>query len=187
MYDPVTDIDRLIAAAKAAPSVLNTQPWLFEIVANDRINLRAERERWLKYIDPKGRELFISCGAALFNLRLAVRVAGHDPVVWLMPDEKNQPDLLASVEIVSTRANSPTSTKQRLYEQIPRRHTNRQPFDKKLVGFNIVAELEQAARQEKTFLWMLQRRETNLLLAASRRLTTGSVRTQRTETGGIII
>ena len=109
MYDPVTDIGRLIDAAKAAPSVLNTQPWLFEIVADDRINLRAERERWLKYIDPKRRELFISCGAALFNLRLAVRVAGHDPVVWLMPDEKNQPDLLASVEIVSTRAHPPTT------------------------------------------------------------------------------
>ena len=165
MYDLVTDIDRLIGAAKAAPSVLNTQPWLFQIVANDRINLRAERERWLQYIDPKERELVISCGAALFNLRLALRVAGHDLVVWLTPDEEDEPDLLASVEIVTTRVHPPTVSEQRLYEAIPSRHTNRQPFEKELVGFNIVAELEQAAWRERTYLWLLHRRQTHLLLA----------------------
>jgi hypothetical protein len=171
MYDPVADVGRLIDAAKAAPSVLNTQPWLFQIVANDRINLRAQPERRLRNIDPKGRELLISCGAALFNLRLALRVAGHDPVVWLMPGDElmpggeDQPDLLASVEIVTTRAHPPTITEQQLYEQIWRRHTNRQPFEKKAVGFNVLAELESAAWQERTHLWVLHRRETHMLLA----------------------
>lgn len=103
MYDPVADIDRLMDAARAAPSVLNTQPWLFQIVASDRISLRAQRARWLQHIDPEKRELAISYGAALFNLRLALRNAGHDYVVWLMPDENNDPDLLASVEIVTGR------------------------------------------------------------------------------------
>ena len=36
-------------------------------------------------------------------MRLALRNAGHDYVVWLMPDENNDPDLLASVEIVTGR------------------------------------------------------------------------------------
>ena len=171
MYDPVADIGRLLDAAKAAPSVLNTQPWLFQVVADDRINLRASPGRRLQHIDPKGRELVISCGAALFNLRLALRVAGHDPVVWLLPnDEKapvrgDQPDLLASVEIVSARAHPPTFTEQRLYEAIWRRHTNRQPFEKELVGLNILAELELAAWQERSYLWLLDRRETRKLLA----------------------
>jgi hypothetical protein len=165
MYDIVADIDRLINAVKAAPSVLNTQPWLFQVVADDRIDLRAERDRRLRYVDPEERELVISCGAALLDLRLALRVAGHDSVVWLMPDEKNDRDLLASVEIVGTRAHQPTAVEQRLYEAIPRRHTNRQPFEKKLLGLNIVAELESAAWQERAYLWLLHQHETNILLS----------------------
>jgi nitroreductase len=171
MYDPVADIERLIDAAKAAPSVLNTQPWLFQIVANDRINLRAQPERRLQHIDPEGRELIISCGAALFNLGLALRVTGHDPVIWLMPAEGKMPgdddraELLASVEVVTARAHPPTITEQRLYEAIWRRHTNRQPFEKDLVGFNVLAELEGAAWQEQTHLWLLHRHESDMLLA----------------------
>jgi Putative TM nitroreductase len=165
MYDPVADMDRLMDAAKAAPSVLNTQPWLFQIVANDRINLRAQRDRWLQNIDPERRELAISCGAALFNFRLALRNAGHDHVVWLMPDEDNDPDLLASVEIVTGRVHPPTVTEQRLYEAIPRRHTNRQPFEKKVVGFPILVELERVAWQERAHLWLLHRQATRTLLA----------------------
>jgi hypothetical protein len=169
MYDIVADIDRLINAVKAAPSVLNTQPWLFQVVADDRINLRAERDRRLRYVDPEERELVISCGAALLNLRLALQVAGHDSVVWLMPDEKNDRDLLASVEIVSTRAHRPTLVEQRLYESIPRRHTNRQPFERKLLHLNIVAELESAAWQERAYLWLLHQHETHVLLSDIRK------------------
>jgi hypothetical protein len=156
---------------RPAPSVLNTQPWLFQIVASDRINLRAQPERRLRHMDPQGRELLISCGAALFNLRLALRVAGHDPIVWLMPRDElmpggeDQPDLLGSVEIVTTRAHPSAITERQLYEQIWRRHTNRQPFEKKPVGFNIVAELESAAWKERTHLWLLHQRETRVLLA----------------------
>ena len=164
MYDPVADIDRLIDAAKVAPSVLNTQPWLFQIVANDRIDLHSNRSRWLPDIDPKGRELVISCGAALFNLRLAVRTAGHDLVVWLKPDGKTPPDLLASVEIVTARVHPPTVTEQRLYEAIPFRHTNRRPFAEKLVGLNIVTELERAGWKERAYVWLLHQRMTRMLL-----------------------
>ena len=168
MFDPVANIDLLMDAAKKAPSVLNTQPWLFRIVANDRIDLHAhpDPERRLKSIDPNGRERVISCGAALFNLRLALRVAGHDPVVWLMPDERNRPDLLASVEIVTTRVHPPTTGEQQLYEAIWQRRTNRQPFDNERVGLNMVAELEHEAWKERVYLLLLDRRKTQTLLDA---------------------
>lgn len=165
MYDLAADIDQLTGAAKVAPSVLNTQPWRLQIVAPGRINLRAVRDRWLCSIDPAARELVISCGAALFNLRLALRVAGHSPVVRLMPDQENDCDLLASVEIVTTHAHPPTVLEQWLYEAIPHRHTNRQPFEKKPVGLNIVAELESAAWRERTYLSLLHRREIRMLLS----------------------
>jgi hypothetical protein len=43
-------------------------------------------DRRLLAADPLSRELAISCGAALYNLRLAFRVMGHDVAVWLLPD-----------------------------------------------------------------------------------------------------
>jgi nitroreductase len=153
--------ERLIHATQAAPSVLNTQPWSFVIVADDRIELR--RIRHLEDIDPRHREQAISVGAALFNLRMAIRVTGHDPVVWLLPDEKD-PDLLASVEIVTARTRRATATEQDLYGSIPQRHTSREPFRGKPIGMNMVAELEQAARAEKVYSWLLHRRQTRRLL-----------------------
>ena len=61
----------------------------------------------------RAREYVISCGAALFNMRLAIRVAGHNLVMWLLPDPtradpRNPPALLASVEIVTERVRKPT-------------------------------------------------------------------------------
>ena len=49
------------------------------------------------YPDPLAREFAISCGAALFNLRLAIRVAGHDLNVWLLPERTPGSTRLASV------------------------------------------------------------------------------------------
>lgn len=156
-------VSRLIRAAQAAPSILNTQPWLFCIPADDRIELRTDRTRHLTATDRRQREMVISCGAALFNLRMAIRVTGHDPVVWLVPDEESDPDLLASVEIMTNRTRPPTITEQRLYEAIPLRHTNREPFSRN-IGLNMVAELEQAARMEVDAAWLLHRHQTRLLL-----------------------
>ena len=56
--------------------VRESQPWSFRIVAGDRIELRADPARWLKVGDPRARGLTISCGAALFNLRMALRGDG---------------------------------------------------------------------------------------------------------------
>ena len=59
-----------------APSGHNTQPWLFRI-RNGVLALRADRTRALPVVDPDDRELTISCGAALFNLRAAARGLGR--------------------------------------------------------------------------------------------------------------
>jgi len=174
-YEPF-DMTRLMRAVDLAPSILNTRPWKFEKVAADRIELRPDWERHLRIIDPLHRELLISCGAALFNLRLAIRVTGHDPVVWLFPDEQATGrecpdhgrncavgDPLASVEIVTRRTHPVTVTEQRLYEEIPHRHTVREPFGHRM-SMNVQAELEQAARKEGARARLLHRRETRRLL-----------------------
>ena len=181
-YNPF-DMTRLTAAADAAPSILNTKPWELDQVAADRIELRPCWERHLEVIDPRHRELLISCGAALFNLRMAIRVSGHDPVVWLLPDE--QPagpavcphcgercgigNLVASVEIVTSRTHPATVTEQRLYEAIPQRHTVREPF-RYAVPAKLLTELERAARMEEIDARLLHRGETRRLLRGIARI-----------------
>jgi len=177
-YNPF-NMTRLTIAVDAAPSILNTKPWKIDQVAADRIELRPDWTRHLEVIDPRHRELLISCGAALFNLRMAIRATGHDPVVWLLPDQQTggatvcqhcgEPcgvgDLLASVEIVTRRAHPATITEQRLYEAIPRRHTVREPFTHP-VPMKLLTELERAARTEGADARLLHRTGTRRLLQA---------------------
>ncbi|HEU0025359.1 MAG TPA: hypothetical protein VFQ12_12040, partial [Thermoleophilaceae bacterium] len=80
-----------------APSGHNTQPWRFRI-RGDTVEVHADRMRALAIVDPAGRELVISCGAALFLLRLALRRFHHAPEVALLP-EPGEPTLLARVAL----------------------------------------------------------------------------------------
>ena len=176
------DMTRLMRDADAAPSILNTKPWKFEKVADNRIELHPDWTRHLTVIDPRHRELVISCGAALFNLRMAIRVTGHDPVVWLLPDQ--QPgqarecehcgkccgvgNMLASVEIITRRAHPVTVTEQRLYEAIPQRHTIREPFSRP-IPMNVIAALIEATRKEGAHARLLHRAEARRLLRSAAR------------------
>ena len=76
-------------------------------------------------MDPVGREMLISCGAALFGLRLAVRSLGYLPVIELFPDPARL-RLLARVRLGGGGA--VTGAERRMLEAIPHRHTHRGPF-----------------------------------------------------------
>ena len=54
------------AAARHAPSILNTQPWRWR-VSPGRLELFAEPRRHLAVTDPDGRLLLLSCGAVLHH------------------------------------------------------------------------------------------------------------------------
>src|SRR5688572_29316635 len=91
----------LLRYAILAPSGHNTQPWLFKIIENNLIEIHADRSRALPLVDPDERELIISCGAALYNLRLAANHFGIADEVQLLPDKNNNdnPDLLARISL----------------------------------------------------------------------------------------
>jgi nitroreductase len=181
MLNPFADDDSLfqvVRVAQMAPSVHNTQPWVFWIRADDRIELRAMvsgpaepdllgPDRRLLAADPLSRELAISCGAALFNLRLAFRVMGHDVTVWLIPDEDSDSSLLASVEIVTGRTHRPSVKEQKLYSAIPRRHTNRAPFTDRAVPPTVQAAMKRAAFREEGWLRSLDRTQADKWVHAS--------------------
>lgn len=114
----------LIESAARAPSLHNSQPWQFR-VTRDRAELWCDPRR-RAWSDEGGREMMISCGAALFGLRLAMRSLGAEPAVELLP-EQARPRLLARVR--PGRAVPPSAAEARLTAAVPRRHTHRGPFD----------------------------------------------------------
>jgi hypothetical protein len=66
-----TALDELLKALAWAPSIHNTQPWLVD-VAPGYIDIHPDRSRLLAVLDPAGRELMVSVGAAVFGLRAAM-------------------------------------------------------------------------------------------------------------------
>jgi hypothetical protein len=143
---PADAIDGLLTTAARAPSILNTQPWMFRITTYT-IELYADSSRKLR-TDLTGREMLISCGAALFGLRLAIRALGYQPVVGLLP-EPERPGLLATVGL--GRRSPITDGERRLLTALPRRHTHRGAFVSGplprglLIGLQHDAVAEQAA------------------------------------------
>lgn len=81
---PADVAERLVDLACLAPSVHNTQPWLWRYDGR-RLVLEADPSRRLSAEDPRGRNLTISCGAALHHLQFAARALGWDTTVVLQP------------------------------------------------------------------------------------------------------
>ena len=140
---PADQMDFLIATAARAPSVHNTQPWRFR-VGEFAIELYADTRRKLR-ADPIGREMLISCGAALFGLRLAVRSLGYLPLVELLPDPA-QLRLLARVRLGA--AAPMTARERQMIEAVPHRHTHRGPFDPGPLPAGLFAGLQHDAVAE---------------------------------------
>ncbi|MFF8910671.1 Acg family FMN-binding oxidoreductase [Streptomyces olivaceoviridis] len=144
-----TALETLLAAAVAAPSIYNTQPWRFRVNPHDQaLEVRAAPERSLPLADPDGRAQHLSVGAAVFNLRVAALHLGWRPDVLLLPD-RGRPDLLAVIRLAGPNGpHDPCGRQAELYDAIARRHTSRMPFTGRPVPDPVVAEMSVAARIE---------------------------------------
>jgi hypothetical protein len=145
---PADGLRKCLLAASAAPSLHNSQPWLFR-PRGEIVDVLVDRRRQLTTLDPDGREMFVSVGAAVFNLRVAVRAQGRENSVSFMPDP-NEPDLAARVTLERTVA--PPAGALALADAIPRRHTNRRPFANQPVPYGTMEELAAAAELENAVL-----------------------------------
>ncbi|KOU77220.1 aromatic ring-opening dioxygenase LigA [Streptomyces sp. MMG1533] len=140
-------VQSLLAAAVAAPSIHNTQPWRFGLGPDIRsVEVRADPGRRLPMTDPDLRAQHLSVGAAVFNLRVAAAHLGWEPVVRLLP-AADDPGLLATVRLAGPAKDGPAPL-WHLYEAIERRHTSRMPFTGRPVPEPIVTEMISAARVE---------------------------------------
>lgn len=172
------DIGRILKAVQTAPSIFNQRPWDVQLSDDrDRVELYANPGRAAGEFLP--REVVISCGAALYNLRLTIRVAGRTPSVWLLPGLDRDSllsahlasgrVLLASVEVMPGRTAQARSTEQELYEAMWLRHTNREPYRMLPVPMPIMVAMERAAYAEHGSLRMLHGRQCKQVLRAAAR------------------
>ena len=159
----------LIATAARAPSVHNSQPWRFR-AAPRAIELWCDPRRKVRH-DPIGREMLISCGAALFGLRLAVRSLGYQPVVDLLPSRSQ----LRFMARVSIGAAAPMNRLERqMLAAVPRRHTHRGPFTADPLPAGLLAGLQNDALLEGATLALVDEglgyaRLARIVAAAARR------------------
>ena len=109
-----------IGLANRAPSVHNTQPWRW-LVGDTSLHLMADRTRGVPVTDPDGRDLLLSCGAALHHLRVSFAALGWGAAVRYFPDE-HDPDHLA---VIKTRPLEPAEDDIALARAISRRRTDR--------------------------------------------------------------
>ncbi len=142
----------LLNYAALAPSSHNSQPWLFRL-RDEALELFADRTRALPVIDPMDRELIISCGAALFHLRTALRHFGYCEAVATFP-ESNLPDLVAKIRVAGPH--EPSIQEQALFRAIPLRRTYRMSFEPRPVPEEILTHLQAVAADEGACLNLVE-------------------------------
>ncbi|MFC4083861.1 Acg family FMN-binding oxidoreductase [Amycolatopsis samaneae] len=131
------EIEVLARAVVRAPSVHNIQPWTLEVAGEDLL-VRERRDLVLPEHDPGGRDRLLSCGAALANLVLAVRVLGRRVTTETLPDPR-RPDLVAVVR--PGAALRPSATELHRYSAIARRRSYRHRFTSLPVPDRVLAEV----------------------------------------------
>lgn len=143
----------IVQTAGLAPSVHNTQPWRF-VERSGGLELRADTSRRLAVLDPDGRQLHLSCGAALLHARVAARALGLDVHVALLTDP-DDPERLADLRI--TEGEEPGEDELRLAVATLHRHTFRGAFDDLALPTGLVATLQLEAEAEHAFLHAVTR------------------------------
>lgn len=137
-------VQRILTAAGRAPSVHNSQPWQVTF-SGSMLTVRADPSRQMHHSDPHGREMFISCGAFLFNAVTAARRESLAPVLNMLPDPD---DDLHVAEIELDPGPDPDMDELELSVAIERRATSRDPFDDQPLDVDVLQAIMTAAHDE---------------------------------------
>jgi nitroreductase len=122
-FPDVETVRSALALAARAPSVHNSQPWQWR-VGEESLHLYSDPDLHLTHIDPDGRDLMLSCGAALHHCAVAFAALGWQSKIRRFPNPA-EPDHIASIELYRYPATDVDVT---LAAAIPRRRTDRRHY-----------------------------------------------------------
>jgi hypothetical protein len=123
-YVPSAAMAEAARVAGFAPSLRNTQPWWWS-VDDATLELYADPIRQLTVVDPGGRLMVLSCGAALHHARVALAAQGL-PVVVERLAGLDSPRLLARLTVSGYSTADPPAAQ--LLQTIQIRHAGRWPL-----------------------------------------------------------
>jgi nitroreductase len=146
----------VLALASRAPSVHNTQPWRW-VVGAESLHLYSDADRQLPNTDPEGRDLILSCGAALNHCVVALAAVGWRAKVTRLPNPAD-PNHLAAIELSRSTADSLDIA---LAAAIPRRRTDRRTYSSWPVPVGDIALM--AARAARNGVALCQVEDTDKL------------------------
>lgn len=118
-----------LAYAILAPNPHNRQPWQFDLVGDDRIDVYVDLERRLPHTDPFDRQITIGFGCMLELLRIAAAEKDYSVELTPFPDGEPKTRLngnrMAQVRFVQ----SASSARDPLFANILERRSTKEPFD----------------------------------------------------------
>lgn len=148
--DPRLDI---LAYAILAPNPHNKQPWLIELIGEDRIRITADLDRMLPETDPPCRQITIGFGAFLELLRMAAAEKGYRAETTPFPAGEPHPVLddrpIADIRLVR----EPGIATDPLFDRVLERHTNREQYEPRPVTDRQFAAMRAALPQGVALDW----------------------------------
>jgi len=118
-------IYQVLYYASLAGSSHNSQPWKAEVYREDSILVFADTSRKLTVVDSTSRELYISVGAFIENLRLAASCYGYEANIKIHTRPEGSSGPVASIAL----AKSKEKKEEAILTEIKLRTTLRTPFD----------------------------------------------------------
>ncbi|OBG17523.1 NAD(P)H nitroreductase [Mycolicibacterium celeriflavum] len=122
-FPDVDAIRTALSLATRAPSVHNSQPWLWK-VGEESLHLYADRSRHLPSTDADQRDLIVSCGISLHHAVVGLAALGWRTKVHRFPNPADR-NHLASLELTGSE---PSASDVALAAAIPQRRTDRRHF-----------------------------------------------------------
>ena len=120
-----------LAYAILAPNPHNRQPWQFDLVGDDRIDVYVDLERRLPHTDPFDRQITIGFGCMLELLRIAAAEQGYQAETTPFPDGQAYPRLNGN-RIAQVRFTKEAGVKtDPFFESILERRSTKEPYDTK--------------------------------------------------------
>ncbi|MGB5151725.1 MAG: NAD(P)H nitroreductase [Mycobacterium sp.] len=135
-FPDVATVQAVLSQAVRAPSIHNSQPWRWR-VGDCSLHLFADPEVQLPNTDPDGRDLIVSCGAALHHCVVAFAALGWRAQVRHFPNPAD-PDHLAALELFRAPI---TESAIALSGAIQRRRTDRRRYSGRPVPAATIAAI----------------------------------------------